>query len=178
MTFLVLLVLAIPGPSLDLAEGMTAAMCSKAAMGLKDMRWDRNGSRPEYVKSRLDRCSKLLLLAHDEGFGRSGLARVLAIAYAETNFREGAVGSVGERGMLQVRPEKHCHLAREPAGTCHYEMAGLRYLKSLVQGERVRVLKHGGKFQWTRVLRRYNGSAAYAVKVERYAKTVLRRWAL
>ena len=178
VTFLVLLgVLAIPveGPTFDLVSGMAETMCQKAAASLKDMRWDRGGTRPEYVTSRLGRCAGLLSLAHREGFDREALARVVAIAYAETNFRPGAVGSVGERGMLQVRPEKHCHLAMLPeTKRCHYELAGLRYLKSLVQGER----RRRGPFQWIRVLRRYNGSPAYARKVERYAQAVLRRWAM
>ena len=170
-TILILGFLSVPGSPLDLRAEMAQAMCTKASAGLKDMRWDRGGSRPEYRASRLERCAVLLQKAHAEGFSHAGLARVLAVAYAESNFRPGAVGSVGERGMLQVRPEKHCHLASVD-GVCDFDLAGLRYLKSLVQRERQR----RGPFLWARVLRHYNGSSAYARKVELFARTVLHRW--
>ena len=159
----------------QLTEGMGFAMCHKASSGLKDMRWDRDGTRPKIVVQRLARCANLLVRAHREGIRYAGLARVVGIAYAETNFRPGAVGSVGERGMLQVTPEKHCHLAGG-LKACDYDLAGLRYFKSLVAREKRRASKARQRFSWTLVLWRYNGGKTYAKKVEAYARTALHRW--
>ena len=163
-------------PALDaLTESLATAMCQKASAGLKDMRWDRDGTRPAYVRDRLSRCSKLLLRAHREGVSYVGLARILGIAYAETNFRPRAVGSSGERGMMQIIPLKHCHLAGGPS-SCDYDLAGIRFFKSLVAAEVRRAVGLRRRFSWTLVLWRYNGGRAYALKVEAYARTVLYRW--
>ena len=155
-------------------------LCNAAARGLRDMRWDRGGTRPGYVERRLERCRGLVDVAGGEGHDEAFMARVVAIAYNESNFRPRAIGSAGERGMMQVQPKWHCWRAlgldsrKEWSGEpCDYRLAGIRALAAFVEADRA---EGDGREDWLRVLKGYNGSWDYAYTVDGYARSILRRW--
>lgn len=156
-------------------QAKPAGICAIAAEGLKDMR-HRAKPGPEV---RLKLCAIVAQKAYDTGEGDALAARVIAMAYNEANFRPEVTGSRGERGMLQVIPEKHCqrvHPTWKPGQACDYEAAGVAFLVALLERERCRK----GRFDWARVLSKYNGSrnggvTRYGRKVEGYARSIMRR---
>jgi hypothetical protein len=151
-------------------------LCEAASRGMVDMRWDRGGTRPEYVAQRLERCAGLVRRALTEGLKVEGAARVVAVAYNESNFRPNAVGAHGELGMLQIIPKLHCWRAKREDGSCDPELAGIRYLRALQVTEIRAAKKKRKKVDWVRVLASYNGSSAYGDKVDSYARSALKRF--
>lgn len=151
-------------------------LCAAASRGMIDMRWDRGGTRPEYVTQRLERCAGLVRQALREGLRVEGAARVVAVAYNESNFRPGAVGAKGELGMLQIIPRLHCWRATRKDGTCDPELAGIRYLRALQVEKSRDSRKRRRKFDWAAVLTGYNGSSRYGDKVDGYARSALKRY--
>ena len=167
---------AIAAGPVDPQPAVPFQLCESAAKGLRDMRWDRGGTRPEYVDARLKRCANLVSTALEEGLNVEGAARVVAIAYNETNFRPWALGQHGEQGMLQVQPKWHCHRATKENGECDHDRAGIRLLRALKEQEQSAAKKERRRFSWANVLWRYNGSSYYGAKVDRYARAALRHF--
>lgn len=157
--FLALLVLAAPETAgLD-------PVCDAAADVLTDM---RSRVKPG-VEVRLGHCSSLLRKARDLGVtDEPTLARIVAVAYTESNFRPGVTGKRGEQGMMQVQARIHCK--KNP--TCDTDTAGIRLLTTLRDDPANRD-KKTGRIRWTEVLRNYNGSLRYGEKVNGRAVAAL-----
>lgn len=184
ITIMVALALTLPSP-VEVRTAATvnaAALCDAAAAGMKDMRW------PTGQDARMTRCRDLAQHAMREGLPVEGVARVLAIAYNEANFRPHAVGARGELGMLQVLPRICTQYAPLKDGGCAPELAGIRYFSELLYADANLAIraKKGGR-SWARVLSAYNGTrrdritrlpkiTAYGYKVNGYAVALLHRW--
>ena len=139
--------------------------CAVAAQVLPDMLYAHGVgytdiSNPK-VQARIDRCSTLVAQIEDQG-GDMVFATI-AVAYVESNFNPDAVGSAGERGMMQVLPQYHCvnEFSDGQGGCVNPEGASIKFLAHLLN-------QHGTH----EALRRYNGSGAYATRVEGYISKV------
>ncbi len=149
-----------------------ADACRSASRVLLDMRYVE-GRRAEpgdfshpKIAARLERCEKVARLAAPHGPDVTFAA--IAVAYNETNFREGVPGKAGELGMMQVLPGYHCKPypdLRKGKGCTDPLRAGVRALRLLLAD-------HGTE----RALQLYNGSSAYARKVAGYARAARRSW--
>jgi len=117
-------------------------------------------TNPE-VQARLGRCADLAAVVKDQG--EDMVFTIIAVAYVESRFNPDAIGSSGERGMLQVIPRFHCvdEFSDGQGGCVNPEGAGIKFLSRLRS-------KHGPH----EALVRYNGSQAYATKVLGYVSRV------
>lgn len=148
-------------------------VCDAAARVLKDMRYvegriaDPGDYNHPKVKARQARCIQVASLAAPHGLDVTVAS--VAVAYTETNFRDGVPGKLGELGMMQVLPHLHCKpysdLNDGQGGCTNPERAGVRFLRFLLT-------KHSTR----KALIHYNGSTAYADKVMRFVKTIRRSY--
>ncbi len=160
---------AVVGPAPVEVQGVQArGLCEAAAAGLRDM---RSAVAPG-VDERLRRCRQLAEKALGLGLGVEGAAHAIVIAYNESNFRPEALGRAGEQGMMQVLGARHCPTIGQQVESCDHDQAALVFLRALVdQARRI----HPRRVDWVRVLRGYNGSRRYALKVAPWARHLLGR---